>query len=135
MVPSIWSRAVRSPGSSLKPFIYGLAFEEGLAHPQTLIDDVPTRFGHYKPKNFDDSWSGTLSVAKALQLSLNIPAVKLLDKVGPPACSPVSGRSVLISKHLLVPNQTFRWYWAVLALAVQGSCSFLCGAGARRRND
>ncbi len=76
-------KAVRSPGSSLKPFIYGLAFEEGLAHPQTLIDDVPTRFGHYKPKNFDDSWSGTLSVARALQLSLNIPAVKLLDKVGP----------------------------------------------------
>ncbi len=59
-------KAVRSPGSSLKPFIYGLAFEEGLAHPQTLIDDVPTRFGHYKPKNFDDSWNGTLSVAKAL---------------------------------------------------------------------
>ncbi len=76
-------KAVRSPGSSLKPFIYGLAFEEGLAHPQTLIDDVPTRFGHYKPKNFDDRWSGTLSVAKALQMSLNIPAVKLLDKVGP----------------------------------------------------
>ncbi|MCP4934651.1 MAG: penicillin-binding protein 1C [bacterium] len=76
-------KAVRSPGSSLKPFIYGLAFEEGLAHPQTLIDDVPTRFGQYKPKNFDDSWSGTLSVAKALQLSLNIPAVKILDKVGP----------------------------------------------------
>lgn len=81
--PIDMTRAVRSPGSSLKPFVYGLAFEDGLAHPETLIDDVPTRFGHYKPKNFDHKWSGTVSVRKALQLSLNIPAVKLLDKVGP----------------------------------------------------
>ncbi len=76
-------KAVRSPGSALKPFVYGLSFEDGLAHPETLIDDEPTRFGHYKPKNFDHQWHGTLSVRKALQMSLNVPAVKLLDKVGP----------------------------------------------------
>ena len=81
--PIDMTKAIRSPGSALKPFVYGLAFEEGLAHPETLIDDVPTRFGNYKPKNFDHSWRGTLSVKKALQLSLNVPAVKLLDKVGP----------------------------------------------------
>lgn len=81
--PIDMTKAVRSPGSALKPFVYGLAFEEGLAHPETLIDDVPTRFGYYKPKNFDHQWRGTLSVRKALQLSLNVPAVKLLDKVGP----------------------------------------------------
>ncbi len=81
--PIDMTRAVRSPGSSLKPFVYGLAFEEGLANPETLIDDVPTRFGHYSPKNFDHQWRGTLSVRKALQMSLNVPAVKVLDKVGP----------------------------------------------------
>jgi penicillin-binding protein 1C len=81
--PIDMTEAVRSPGSALKPFVYGLAFEDGLAHPETLIDDVPTRFGSYIPKNFDDSWQGTVSVRKALQLSLNVPAVKLLDKVGP----------------------------------------------------
>ncbi|MCF6198377.1 MAG: penicillin-binding protein 1C [Hyphomicrobiaceae bacterium] len=76
-------KAMRSPGSALKPFVYGLAFEDGLANPETLIDDEPTRFGTYKPKNFDHQWHGTLSVRKALQMSLNVPAVKLLDKVGP----------------------------------------------------
>ena len=75
--------AVRSPGSALKPFVYGLAFEAGVAHPETLIEDRPVRFGLYRPKNFDKSWHGTVSVREALQLSLNIPAVKLLAAVGP----------------------------------------------------
>lgn len=75
--------ALRSPGSTLKPFIYGLAFEDGVAHPETLIDDRPTRFGTYAPKNFGDDFHGTVTVREALGRSLNIPAVKLLDAVGP----------------------------------------------------
>jgi penicillin-binding protein 1C len=76
--------AVRSPGSTLKPLIYGLAFEAGLAHPDTLIEDRPARFGLYTPKNFDQDWHGTVTIRMALAQSLNIPAVKVLDALGPP---------------------------------------------------
>jgi len=75
--------AVRSPGSTLKPFVYGLSFELGLAHPETLIDDRPVRFGAYTPKNFDEDFRGTVTIRSALAHSLNIPAVKVLDRVGP----------------------------------------------------
>jgi penicillin-binding protein 1C len=75
--------AVRSPGSTLKPFIYGLGFEDGFLHPETLVEDRPTRYGAYAPENFDLTFQGTVSVRKALQLSLNVPAVAVLDKVGP----------------------------------------------------
>jgi len=74
--------AVRSPGSALKPFIYGLGFEDGLTHPETLIDDRPVRYGSYAPENFDLTYQGTVTVRHALQFSLNVPAVALLDKVG-----------------------------------------------------
>ncbi len=77
------TEAVRSPGSTLKPLIYGLAFELGLAHPESLIDDRPITFGHWTPTNFDDGYHGTVSVRDALQRSLNVPAVTLLDAVGP----------------------------------------------------
>ncbi len=76
------TRALRSPGSTLKPFIYGLAFEDGLVHPETLIDDRPVRYGTYAPENFDLTFQGTVTVRHALQYSLNVPAVVLLDKVG-----------------------------------------------------
>jgi penicillin-binding protein 1C len=76
------TRAVRSPGSTLKPFIYGLAFEDGFVHPESLIDDRPIRFGAYAPENFDMTFQGTVPVKKALQLSLNVPAIALLDRVG-----------------------------------------------------
>ncbi|MGB3446520.1 MAG: penicillin-binding protein 1C [Xanthobacteraceae bacterium] len=76
------TRAVRSPGSTLKPFIYGFAFEDGIVHPESLIDDRPIRFGAYAPENFDMSFQGTVSVRHALQMSLNVPAVALLDRVG-----------------------------------------------------
>ena len=76
------TRAVRSPGSTLKPFIYGLAFEDGFVHPESLIEDRPSRFGAYAPENFDMTFQGTVSVRKALQLSLNVPAIALLDRVG-----------------------------------------------------
>lgn len=76
------TRALRSPGSALKPFIYGLAFEDGIAHPETLIEDRPARYGNYAPENFDLTFQGTVPVRKALQLSLNVPAVALLERVG-----------------------------------------------------
>ena len=77
------SRAVRSPGSTLKPLVYGLAFEAGLAHPETIVDDRPMRFGSYAPQNLDRTWHGPISARAALQSSRNLPAVALLDAVGP----------------------------------------------------
>ncbi len=76
------TQALRSPGSTLKPFIYGLGFEDGLLHPETLIDDRPVRFGDYTPENFDQTFQGTVTVRRALQLSLNVPAIAVLGKVG-----------------------------------------------------
>ena len=75
--------AVRSPGSTLKPLIYGMAFEAGFAHPDTLIEDRPARFGTYVPRNFDRDWHGTVTIRQALAQSLNIPAVSVLEAVGP----------------------------------------------------
>jgi penicillin-binding protein 1C len=75
--------AIRSPGSALKPFIYALAFENGIAHPETLLDDRPRHYGTYAPENFDHSFQGTVTARRALQLSLNLPAVELLDEIGP----------------------------------------------------
>ena len=76
------TRAVRSPGSTLKPFIYGLAFEDGFVNPESLIEDRPIRFGSYAPENFDLTYQGTVPVKRALQQSLNVPAIALLDRVG-----------------------------------------------------
>jgi penicillin-binding protein 1C len=75
--------ALRSPGSTLKPLIYALAFDEGLAHPETLLEDRATDFGGYAPQNFDRTFHGTIRAREALQLSLNIPAVALTDAMGP----------------------------------------------------
>ncbi len=77
------TQALRSPGSALKPFIYALAFESGLAHPETILDDRPSRYGLYAPQNFDLSYQGTVTARRALQLSLNVPAIELLAEVGP----------------------------------------------------
>jgi penicillin-binding protein 1C len=77
------TRAVRSPGSTLKPFIYGLAFENGIALPETLIEDRAENFRGYQPKNFAQNFHGTVTLREALQQSLNLPAVQLLDAVGP----------------------------------------------------
>lgn len=81
--PIDMTRAVRSPGSTLKPFVYGIAFDKGIAHPETLIDDRRTRFGSYTPENFDDTFHGTVTIREALGQSLNIPAVKVLSALGP----------------------------------------------------
>lgn len=77
------SRAVRSPGSTLKPFIYALAFDDLALHPATLMDDMPQRFGDWQPRNFDHEFHGTVTAREALQRSLNIPAVQALERVGP----------------------------------------------------
>ncbi|HEV2957581.1 MAG TPA: penicillin-binding protein 1C, partial [Xanthobacteraceae bacterium] len=75
------TQAPRSPGSALKPFVYGIAFEDGVVHPETLIEDRPVRYGSYAPENFDLTYQGTVTARRALQLSLNVPAVLLLDAV------------------------------------------------------
>ncbi len=76
-------QAVRSPGSTLKPLVYGLGFDAGLIHPATVLDDVPTRFGDYAPRNFHRAFAGQVTVRTALQHSLNVPAVQVLAEVGP----------------------------------------------------
>ncbi len=75
--------ALRSPGSALKPFVYGMGFDDGIIHPETIIADVPTRFGDYQPENFSGAYHGEVSVREALQQSFNVPAVKVLSRVGP----------------------------------------------------
>ncbi|MFV0514065.1 MAG: penicillin-binding protein 1C [Jhaorihella sp.] len=77
------TRAIRSPGSTLKPLIYGLAFDQGLVHPDTLIHDGPVQFGRYAPRNFDGAFRGDVRVRDALRMSLNIPVVMLTDEIGP----------------------------------------------------
>ncbi|MBL4539690.1 MAG: penicillin-binding protein 1C [Oceanicaulis sp.] len=81
----------RSPGSTLKPFIYGMAFDDGLAVAQTRIADLPTRFAGYQPDNFDRTFRGDVTIAEALQHSLNVPAVATLDGVGARRFSAVLG--------------------------------------------
>ncbi|WP_112324023.1 penicillin-binding protein 1C [Oceanibium sediminis] len=76
------TQVLRSPGSALKPFIYALAFDAGIAHPETILSDRPTDFGGYAPRNFDGGFLGPVSAREALQLSLNVPAVAVLDQVG-----------------------------------------------------
>ena len=76
-------RASRSPGSTLKPFLYGLALDDGLIHSESLLVDAPQSFGSYRPGNFNEAFNGPVGAAQALRLSLNVPAVDLLDRVGP----------------------------------------------------
>lgn len=76
-------RAIRSPGSVLKPIIYGMGFDDLVIHPETLVNDVPTRFGNYSPTNFQNAYLGQISVRTALQRSQNIPAVAVLQQIGP----------------------------------------------------
>jgi penicillin-binding protein 1C len=77
------TQALRSPGSTLKPLVYALAFDEGLGHPETMIDDRPMSFGTYAPQNFDKLYMGTIRMREALQQSRNIPVVALTDALGP----------------------------------------------------
>jgi penicillin-binding protein 1C len=76
------TRAIRSPGSALKPFLYAIAFDEGIAAPETLVRDAPRRFGGYLPENFDRRFHGDVTLEDALRHSLNLPAVATLERIG-----------------------------------------------------
>ena len=97
------TEAVRSPGSTLKPLIYGLSFELGLAHPQSLIEDRPTSFGGYVPVNFDGLNRGTVTIHDALTQSLNVPAVIVLDAVG---VARLVSRMKRANANPLLPDET-----------------------------
>ena len=75
--------ALRSPGSTLKPFLYGMAVDEGLIHSESLLQDVPRRYGDYRPGNFSMGFTGAVPASTALSSSLNLPAVQLLEAYGP----------------------------------------------------
>nr|WP_305659023.1 penicillin-binding protein 1C [Phenylobacterium sp.] len=109
------TRAVRSPGSALKPFIYGFAFDDGIAAPDTQIEDAARRFGDYQPANFDRVFRGKVTAREALTNSLNVPAVELLDKVGPGA---FEARFDAVGVNLVRPKAQTRS--AGLALALGG---------------
>jgi penicillin-binding protein 1C len=95
------TQALRSPGSTLKPFIYGIGFEDGFIHPQTLIEDRPQRYGGYAPRNFNFSFAGTVTVRQALQQSLNMPAIAILDRVG---ASRLTARLAQAGATLVLPQ-------------------------------
>jgi penicillin-binding protein 1C len=77
------ARAARSPGSALKPFLYGFALDQGLIHSESLLADVPQSFSGYEPGNFQQTFHGPVSVSEALVKSLNVPAVQVLEQLGP----------------------------------------------------
>lgn len=104
--------AARSPGSTLKPLIYALAFDRGLAHPETIIRDAPTSFAGYAPRNFDGRYHGDVRVREALQMSLNVPVVKLTEALGPAHVMAALARS---GAEPVLPGGT-----AGLALALGG---------------
>ena len=128
------TRAIRSPGSTLKPFIYGLAFEDGFVHPESLIDDRPIRFGSYAPENFDMTFQGTVPVRKALQLSLNVPAIALLDRVG---SSRLASRLKQAGGNLVLPKDEapgLAMGLGGVGVTLAGSGPALCRAGAARHH-
>ncbi|MGI4873525.1 MAG: penicillin-binding protein 1C [Janthinobacterium lividum] len=75
-------QAIRSPGSTLKPLLYGLALDRGLLTPKTVVPDVPTNFQGFRPENFDKHCQGEVTMEHALTYSLNIPAVRVLSEIG-----------------------------------------------------
>ncbi len=98
--------AMRSPGSTLKPFLYGMALDAGLIHSESLLQDVPRRYGDYRPGNFSAGFSGAVAASSALALSLNLPAVQLLEAYGPKrfAAQMRSGGVPLTLPNLAEPN-------------------------------
>ncbi|MBV9996081.1 MAG: penicillin-binding protein 1C, partial [Caulobacteraceae bacterium] len=109
------TRALRSPGSALKPFIYGLAMDDGLLAADTALDDSPRRFVDYQPENFDRLFHGRVTMREALVHSLNVPAVETLDRLGAQA---FEARLTGAGARLVRPNARFKE--AGLALALGG---------------
>jgi len=94
------TRALRSPGSTLKPFIYALALDAGLIQPQTLLDDAPRRFAGYNPENSDRGFLGPVSAGEALRRSRNIPAILLANRL------PHGGlEAFLRASHIALPER------------------------------
>lgn len=77
-------RAKRSPGSALKPFVYGLGIDQGIIHPLTMLKDAPMSFGAYNPENFDNDFVGPIKAKDALVKSRNVPAVDIASRLVPP---------------------------------------------------
>jgi len=94
--------ALRSPGSTLKPFIYALALEQGLIHPKTILKDTPQRFGNYNPENFDQDFLGPIRAQDALIMSRNIPAINLTAQLKSPSLYQFLQKAKI--KHLKKPN-------------------------------
>ncbi|MBV8778561.1 MAG: penicillin-binding protein 1C, partial [Alphaproteobacteria bacterium] len=109
------ARAVRSPGSALKPFIYAMAFDRLLLHPETVLEDRPRQFGDYAPSDFDGRFQGDVTARQALQYSLNVPAVAVLERLGPArfvAALAAAGVRLRLPEHTADPG---------LALALGGA--------------
>jgi penicillin-binding protein 1C len=113
-------RAWRSPGSTLKPFLYGLALDDGLIDSESLLVDAPQSFGTYRPGNFDMAFAGPVSAADALRQSLNVPAVDLLDRVGP---ARFSARLANAGLNIRLPR------------GVEPNLSIILGGGGARLED
>ena len=111
------TRALRSPGSALKPFIYAFAFEAGVAAPDTEVDDAPRRFSDYQPEDFDRVFHGRVTAREALMHSLNVPAVSLLERVGPQA---FEARLQGAGARLVRPKTGYRDAGLALALGGEG---------------
>ncbi|MGB0521481.1 MAG: penicillin-binding protein 1C [Flammeovirgaceae bacterium] len=75
-------QAIRSPGSTLKPLLYGTSFDLGMYTPQAIVNDVPMDFDGYSPENFNKKFNGSISIENALASSLNVTAVQLLKEMG-----------------------------------------------------
>ncbi|HWF76049.1 MAG TPA: penicillin-binding protein 1C [Caulobacteraceae bacterium] len=111
------TQALRSPGSALKPFIYGLAMDDGVVAADTVLDDTPRRFAEYQPENFDRVFHGNVTMREALIHSLNVPAVETLDRLGPQA---FEARLTGAGARLVRPNAGDRDPGLALALGGEG---------------
>ncbi len=111
------TRALRSPGSALKPFIYAMAFDQGLAAPDTTLTDAPTRFAGYAPENFDRTFHDKVTAREALANSLNVPAVATLAKLGPEA---FEARLSAAGAHLVRPRAGLTDAGLAMALGGEG---------------
>lgn len=109
--------ALRSPGSALKPFIYAFAFDDGIAAPDTEMQDVQTRFADYQPEDFDRVFRGKVTAREALSHSLNVPAVQLMERIGP---AHFLARMESAGVSLVLPDAKTRAPGLALALGGEG---------------
>lgn len=109
--------ALRSPGSALKPFIYGFAFDDGVAAPDTVIQDTARRFADYQPENFDRVFHGRVTAREALMHSLNVPAVATLERIG---ANSFQSRMEASGAKLVRPSRQVQDAGLALALGGEG---------------